>query len=76
MTLRELVWMTDAKRRFVGEVTAWHLAGIVAYMPFTGTQLSPAEINPYRVEPANPLIERLAKLRANLRWEAMFKRGQ
>lgn len=76
MTLRELVWMATERRRFMGELSAWHLAGIIAYMPFTAARLNPTEINPYGTKPTNPMIERLAKLRANLAWEAMFKRDQ
>lgn len=65
--------MTAERREFYGHLAAWHLSGIVGFMPFTGKQLNPDEINPYqKPKPPNPTLEKLAKLRAELKWKAMF----
>ncbi|MFO0806034.1 MAG: hypothetical protein U0791_23255 [Gemmataceae bacterium] len=48
-TLRELVWAAREKRRFLGELAAWHMAQIAARIPFAGTPPNPTDVNPYRV---------------------------
>lgn len=48
-TFRELCWAARERRRFDGELAAWHVAEIVARMPFGAVRLNPSEINPYRV---------------------------
>lgn len=38
--------MAEERKRFLGELTAWQVASVAAMF---GAQLSPTEINPYRV---------------------------
>ncbi len=47
LTLRKLVWMANARKRNAGALVAWHLAGVVGFMPFTGKPLDPNAINPF-----------------------------
>lgn len=42
--------MARARRSFAGELAAWHLAQLVARLPFTAEALVPDQINPYRIE--------------------------
>ena len=39
--------MYAERRRVWGELAAWHLAGVVAYLPFTGKELDVQGIHPY-----------------------------
>ncbi|AMV29287.1 hypothetical protein VT84_33135 [Gemmata sp. SH-PL17] len=39
--------MVGARKRVDGQLSAWHLAGIVGFMPFTGKALDPEQINPF-----------------------------
>ena len=48
LTLRQLFWMAQAHREFLGELTAWNVSMICAHIPFTKGQLDPRRINPYR----------------------------
>ncbi len=48
--MRKLKWMADERKRQQGELSAWHLAGIVGSIPFTGKSLNPSEINPYKTD--------------------------
>lgn len=41
--------MATERKRVMGELAAWHLAGVGALMPFVNAKLSPQQINPYRV---------------------------
>lgn len=68
MTLRELVWMAEERKRVWGELAAWHLAGLVARLPFTAQALDPSKINPYGRE--RPQSE---KLNALLAWKQEIK---
>lgn len=52
MTLRTLSVMAQARKRHEGELAAWHVAQIVARLPFTAVALDPTAINPYRGAPA------------------------
>ncbi len=47
--------MAAEKKRVLGELAAWQLAGIAAMF---GTQISPTEINPYRVWTAKEIAAR------------------
>lgn len=42
--------MAGGRKRVMGELAAWHLAMLVARLPFTAKLLDPDQINPYRVE--------------------------
>lgn len=46
--MRELAWMAAERKRVMGELAAWHLAGVGAIMPFVNAKLDPQAINPYR----------------------------
>lgn len=81
-TLRELAWAARERRRFAGELAAWHMANIVARVPFAGTPPNPADANPYRVVKAKSkeLIaleewqqKQIARARAGLPVELMPK---
>ncbi|VTR96046.1 unnamed protein product [Gemmata massiliana] len=39
--------MATARKRVDGQLSAWHLAGIVGFMPLTGKFLNPNAINPF-----------------------------
>lgn len=74
-TLRELAWGARERRRFAGELAAWHMANIVARIPFAGTPPNPTDVNPYRIVKAKSkeLIElerwqaeQIARARAGL----------
>lgn len=47
LTLRKLAWMVAERKRVMGELAAWHLAGVGALMPFVNAKLSVQSINPY-----------------------------
>lgn len=61
-TFRELALMAEEKKRFAGELAAWHVASIAAMF---GSQVSPAEINPYRVWTRRELEARAEVKRRN-----------
>lgn len=65
-TLRELVWGAREKRRFAGELAAWHLSEIACRIPFgDGKRLDPTRINPYRVvKPKTPQMIALEQWQA------------
>lgn len=72
MTLRKLNWMATERRRVWGLLTAWHLAGVVGAMPFTGVKLDPNEINPFKGhEPEDPGVTRIKEFIAKRRWAAL-----
>lgn len=50
MTLRKLTWMCAEKKRVMGELAAWHLAGVALLMPFVNAKLNVQQINPYKGE--------------------------
>ncbi|VTR92819.1 unnamed protein product [Gemmata massiliana] len=47
LTLRKLAWMAAGRKRVDGQLFAWHLAGVVGFMPLTGKVLDPERINPF-----------------------------
>lgn len=47
LTLRQLAWMCAERKRVWGELAAWHLSGVVMYMPFVNARLSVQQVNPY-----------------------------
>lgn len=52
--------MADERKRVAGELTAWHLAGLVARLPLTAQVLNFQEINPYGgPRPKNKKLEEL-----------------
>lgn len=78
-TLRELVWMAESKRKLCGHLAAWHVAMILARMPFTAVALDPAAINPFRDKsqstPESTAMADLQRWKANRRWELTYKSG-
>lgn len=66
-SLRELELMAGERKRVAGELAAWHIAMIAGMF---GTQLSPTDLNPYRVvsekEQAARAKQEKAKFWANL----------
>ncbi len=63
-TIRELAWAARERRRFEGELAAWHMANVVARIPFAGRPPEPGDVNPYRVVRAKS-----EKLRALEEWQ-------
>lgn len=65
--------MARAKKEQWGELAAWHAAEIIRRLPFTGANLNPAEINPYRgAAPAtSPAMERLEQWQRSRRIRAL-----
>lgn len=49
--------MAEEKRRFQGELAAWHICQVAGMF---GSQLNPAELNPYRVWTAKEIKARAA----------------
>lgn len=47
-----------------GELAAWHVAKLIAFLPFTATALSPLEINPYGEQDAPVKSKAMAELEA------------
>ena len=39
--------MAGGRKRVDGLLFAWHLAGVVGFMPLTGKELNPEQINPF-----------------------------
>jgi hypothetical protein len=69
-SLRELVWMAEGR----GLLTAWHLSGLVARLPLTGADLSPAAINPFRLSrAADRAIEEIRAWRARRAWRHTYR---
>jgi hypothetical protein len=65
--------MASERRRFLGELAAWHAAEIIRRLPLTAEALDPDRINPYRVEPpVTEAMRRLEEWRAKRRWKVMF----
>ncbi len=65
-TLRELAWAARERRRFEGELAAWHMLEIARRIPFgSREQPNPSDVNPYRVVRAKS-----EKLRALEEWQA------
>lgn len=64
-TLRELAWAARERRRFLGELAAWHMCQVAARIPFAGKPPDPTDVNPYRVVRAKS-----AKLAALEEWQA------
>lgn len=65
-TLRELAWAAREKRRFLGELAAWHMAEIVRRIPFASRDpIDPNEANPYRI-----VRPKSSKLIALEEWQA------
>jgi len=54
--------MAQEKKRVMGELAAWHLAGVAAVMPLVNARLNPQSINPYRR--ASKMARKLAEVRA------------
>jgi hypothetical protein len=69
--------MTRERKRVLGELAAWHLAGVAGCMPFVHARLDPAAINPYRDRAAG-LSRQVEKVRAFIaaRGLAAFCRGE
>lgn len=55
--------MATERRRFMGELAAWHAAVIVAHIPFTGESLDPAALNPYQVVPPH-VADQIERIKA------------
>lgn len=69
--------MATERRRFLGELTAWQVAQIVARIPFTGVALDPAKINPYRQHVGeSPAMERLRKWQAKRRLTVLAREAE
>ena len=52
--------MASERKRVWGELAAWHMAHIVARLPFTAQVIDFREINPYgKPKPPNPELDRL-----------------
>lgn len=56
--------MAAERKRVMGELAAWHLAGVVGHMPFVNATLRPQEINPYRPADRPAVSAKLAAARA------------
>lgn len=69
--------MATERRRFMGELAAWHASVIVAHVPFTGESLNPGELNPYKVVPPHVAdqIERIKAFVARRRLAALGNLG-
>jgi hypothetical protein len=64
--------MYGERRRVMGELAAWHLAGVVGFIPFTGKELSVQEIHPYKGdEPEDEGVARIKAFIARRRWAAL-----
>lgn len=48
LTLRKLLVMLRAKREHDGFLATWTAAVVVAHLPFTASQIDPAQMNPFR----------------------------
>lgn len=67
--------MADGKRKFSGDLAAWHVAMICARMPFTAVALDPMAINPYRSgKPSgkSSAMAELEKWQSRRMWAAMY----
>lgn len=67
--------MVRAKRENDGQLVAWHLCGIIAYMPFTGTSLDCNEINPYQPGTGD-VQKKLAEVRRFIAWVGVKARAK
>lgn len=67
--------MAAEKRRVMGLLAAWHLASVVAFLPFVNkTDLDANEINPFRgAEPEDEGVARAKRFIASRRWRAVAK---
>lgn len=63
--------MAVERRRFQGELTAWLAAEIVRHIPFSGENLSPVAINPYREVRPTAAAADLDRWHKRQRWRAM-----
>lgn len=76
MTLRKLVWAYRERRRADGELAAWAVAMLVAYMPFVSARLDPRAINPYREAGTGSKAEEVRAFIAGMAWAALGKPGE
>jgi hypothetical protein len=65
LSLRELVWMARERRRFLGELAAWHMSWVVGHIPFVERPPNPADVNPYK----GPAPAKDAATRELERWQ-------
>ena len=66
--------MAAERRKQFGLGLAWAAATIVAHVPFTGTQLDPNEINPFRgAEPEDEGLLRARAFIASRAWRSVTK---
>ncbi len=62
--MRKLAWMAAARKRVDGQLSAWHLAGVVGFMPLTGKVLDPERINPFGAAGSSESQQRIADVKA------------
>lgn len=68
--------MAGERKRVMGEIFAWHLAGVVGHMPFTARALNPADINPYKgVRRDSPQLARIKAVIASMTLRAIARGG-
>jgi hypothetical protein len=61
--------MAAEAKRHRGELAAWHVAQVVARLPFTGEVLDPRQINPYREQtPPSDAAVRLERWMKKRKW--------
>ncbi len=62
--------MSAEKRRVAGELTAWHLCGVVKLI--SGAALNPSKLNPYRT--TKPESAKMARVKAAIQriaWQVL-----
>jgi hypothetical protein len=71
--------MAAERRRIWGLIAAWHLTGVVAFMPFVNVKLDPEETNPFKGnKPEDPGLARIKAFIERRKWAAIaaFARGR
>lgn len=63
--------MAAERKRTWGLLAAWHMAGVLARMPFNALQIDPHEVNPFKGdEPEDPGLARIKAFIKRRMWAA------
>lgn len=66
--------MAAERKRVMGELAAWHVAQVVARIPFAGAPPDPATINPYREQrPPTEAQLRLERWKKKRKWVGFLR---